>query len=494
MERLHSNRARESLPGCPLSPLRRQPDDSQGDLGRSGVPLGAPELVCPEAPPGDQRALDRPIVVRDATVDAFRVEDVPLPEKIENPVFLDGQLFWGLEWPIAEAALRDGRLALTPLSRGGRCRPAGPGQARPAASASRRPAGSRRPSAAISRTSGPTGWTSPRSISTGSATTTPARGNPRSWPTSPPCAGSRTSTACSSTSTIPTPASWSRRERTIPSSRPTSCARFPAGLGPIAAASEALGMRLGLWLGPDGFGETPGGDGRPPGPAPLLGQGLQRRPVQDGHRRLGPRPQGQVHPREEIPEPGRRPGRGPAHRPEVRGHQPPDQQLALHADDHRLPPLARRRRPTSTSTSATGRRASTTATAPSGGSSPRSSSRRPSASSRTTASASTAASRSGRTTSWPRPSAAPPSSRPRCTGRSSSSATRTIPRLARLIQLHKQLEPLLKTAVPAAGRRHRPRRRRVVAGPRAQHDLGAGGQDDPPRRVDRPRGGARARP
>jgi len=53
-----------------------------------------------------------PIVVRDATVDAFRIENVPLPEKTDNPVFLDGQLFWGLEWPIAEAAVRNGRLAL----------------------------------------------------------------------------------------------------------------------------------------------------------------------------------------------------------------------------------------------------------------------------------------------------------------------------------------------------------------------------------------------
>jgi hypothetical protein len=33
--------------------------------------------------------------------------------------------------------------------------------------------------------------------------------------------------------------------------------RFPSGLGPIAAASAGLGMRLGLWIGPDGFGETP---------------------------------------------------------------------------------------------------------------------------------------------------------------------------------------------------------------------------------------------
>jgi len=53
-----------------------------------------------------------PVIVRDATVDAFRIENIPLPEKAENPVFLDGQLFWGLEWPIADAAVRDGRFAL----------------------------------------------------------------------------------------------------------------------------------------------------------------------------------------------------------------------------------------------------------------------------------------------------------------------------------------------------------------------------------------------
>ena len=104
-----------------------------------------------------------------------------------------------------------------------RCPPAGPGRARPAASASPRRGGSSRPSAGTSRTSGRTVWISRRSISTGSATTTPDRGSPRCWPTSRPCGGSRTSTACGSTSTIPTRASSNRRERIIPNSSPTSC-------------------------------------------------------------------------------------------------------------------------------------------------------------------------------------------------------------------------------------------------------------------------------
>src|SRR5208283_5379491 len=33
--------------------------------------------------------------------------------------------------------------------------------------------------------------------------------------------------------------------------------RFPKGLKTVADASAELGMRLGLWIGPDGFGERP---------------------------------------------------------------------------------------------------------------------------------------------------------------------------------------------------------------------------------------------
>ncbi|MBM3312182.1 MAG: hypothetical protein FJY80_11815, partial [Candidatus Aminicenantes bacterium] len=53
------------------------------------------------------------VMVRDAAVDVFTVEGAALPEKVENPVFLEGQLFWGLEWPIAEATLRAGRIAFS---------------------------------------------------------------------------------------------------------------------------------------------------------------------------------------------------------------------------------------------------------------------------------------------------------------------------------------------------------------------------------------------
>jgi hypothetical protein len=43
----------------------------------------------------------------------------------------------------------------------------------------------------------------------------------------------------------------------FPQYRPVFERRFPNGLKTVAAAAADLGMRLGLWIGPDGFGETP---------------------------------------------------------------------------------------------------------------------------------------------------------------------------------------------------------------------------------------------
>jgi hypothetical protein len=37
------------------------------------------------------------VVIHDATVDDLRIKEVPFPAKAENPIFLDGQLFWGME-------------------------------------------------------------------------------------------------------------------------------------------------------------------------------------------------------------------------------------------------------------------------------------------------------------------------------------------------------------------------------------------------------------
>lgn len=53
-----------------------------------------------------------PLVLPEVNVDKFRIEGVAWPSKLENPMFLDDQLFWGLEWPIATLVIRDGSVLL----------------------------------------------------------------------------------------------------------------------------------------------------------------------------------------------------------------------------------------------------------------------------------------------------------------------------------------------------------------------------------------------
>jgi hypothetical protein len=197
-----------------------------------------------------------PVVVRDATVDAFRIESVPLPAKAENPVFLDGQIFWGLEWPIAEAAVRAGRLALCHF---------------PAAEVP--PGGT---------------WTSKAS---GFGVSAPGRieaafgryiqdirANLVDFTTfyfdwlCHDNSGPRESEVLANFDALRrlkelyglqfdiynSDAGLVESQGTYyPEFKANFLSRFPAGLKPLAEASRALGMRLGLWLGPDGFGETP---------------------------------------------------------------------------------------------------------------------------------------------------------------------------------------------------------------------------------------------
>lgn len=197
-----------------------------------------------------------PLVVRDATVDAFRVVDFPLPEKAGNPVFLGGELFWGLEWPIAEAAVRDGRLVLRHF---------------PAAEVL--PGGT---------------WTSKTSglgVSTAGGVEAAfgryiqeIRANRVDFATfyfdwlCHDNSGPRESEVLANFAALRrlkelyglqfdiynSDAGLVESQGTYyPQFKANFLSRFPAGLGPLAKASEELGMRLGLWIGPDGFGETP---------------------------------------------------------------------------------------------------------------------------------------------------------------------------------------------------------------------------------------------
>jgi hypothetical protein len=284
---------------APASVVRPSPDllrvrfEGQGDL--AGLAVEAEYRLAPRS--WYVRKLLRvingrtgPIVVRDATVDAFRIENVPLPEKADNPVFLDGQLFWGLEWPIAEAAVRDGRLALGHF---------------PAAEVP--PGGTW-----TSKTSGFGVSPAGRAEEAFGRYIQEIRANRVDFATfyfdwlCHDNSGPRESEVLANFAALRrlkelyglqfdiynSDAGLVESQGTYyPQFKANFLSRFPAGLKPLAEGSKALGMRLGLARS-GRLRREARGDGRPPGAAAVLGPGLQRRPVQDGHRGLGARPPG----------------------------------------------------------------------------------------------------------------------------------------------------------------------------------------------------------
>jgi len=200
--------------------------------------------------------LNESLIVHDATVDAFQIKNVSFPEKVDNPVFLDGQLFWGMEWPIAEAVRRDGRLALTHF----------PGAAIP-------PGGSW-----TSKTCGLGVSEAGRIEEAFGRYILDIRANRVDFSTfyfdwlCHDNSGPLESEVLANFAALRrlkdlhglqfdiynSDAGLVESQGTYyPQFKPNFLKRFPAGLRPIADAAAALGMRLGLWIGPDGFGEAP---------------------------------------------------------------------------------------------------------------------------------------------------------------------------------------------------------------------------------------------
>jgi hypothetical protein len=56
--------------------------------------------------------ISQSLTILDATVAEVNIEGVEMPEKPDNPVFLEGQLFWGMEWPIADISTGENGLSL----------------------------------------------------------------------------------------------------------------------------------------------------------------------------------------------------------------------------------------------------------------------------------------------------------------------------------------------------------------------------------------------
>jgi hypothetical protein len=197
-----------------------------------------------------------PVIVRDATVDAFRIENVPLPEKAENPVFLDGQLFWGLEWPIADAVVRGGRLGLghfpaAEVPPGGTWTSKTSGFGVSAAGRIEEAFGRYIQEIRANRVDFATFYFDWLCHDNSGPRESEVLANFAALRRLKELYGLQFDIYNSDAGLVESQGTY------YPQFKTNFLSRFPAGLKPLAEGSKALGMRLGLWLGPDGFGETP---------------------------------------------------------------------------------------------------------------------------------------------------------------------------------------------------------------------------------------------
>ncbi len=250
---------------APASVVKPSPDllrvrfEGQGDL--AGLAVEAEYRLAPRS--WYVRKLLRvingrtgPVVVRDATVDSFRIENVPLPEKADNPVFLDGQLFWGLEWPIAEAAVRDGRIALghypaVEVPSGGTWTSKISGFGVSAAGRIEPAFGRYIQEIRANRVDFATFYFDWLCHDNSGPRESEVLANFAALRRLKELYGLRFDIYNSDAGLVESQGTY------YPQFKTNFISRFPAGLKPLAEGSKALGMRLGLWLGPDGFGEKP---------------------------------------------------------------------------------------------------------------------------------------------------------------------------------------------------------------------------------------------
>jgi len=197
-----------------------------------------------------------PLTIKDAQVEKLSLEDVAPPEEPNNPVFLEDQLFLGLEWPIAHVAQREGALVLehypdvtVPPGESWKSKVSALGVAErgQADSAFGRYLHEIRANRAAFTTlyfdwlchdnSGPL--------------ESEILANFAALKKMKELYGLQFDIYNSDAGLVESMGTY------FPQYRPIFDRRFPNGLSTVAAAAADLGMRLGLWIGPDGFGETP---------------------------------------------------------------------------------------------------------------------------------------------------------------------------------------------------------------------------------------------
>lgn len=199
---------------------------------------------------------NRPILVREATVENCRIEGVVLPSKPENPLFLDDQLFWGLEWPVASAAVRDGCLLLghspgVSLSPGASWVSKTCGFGVSQAGRARDAFGRYIQEIRANRVDFATFYFDWLCHDNFGPLESEILMNFAALKKLKELYGLQFDIYNSDAGLVEAPQTY------FPQYRAIFDQRFPKGLKTVADASAGLGMRLGLWIGPDGFGEHP---------------------------------------------------------------------------------------------------------------------------------------------------------------------------------------------------------------------------------------------
>ena len=196
------------------------------------------------------------VSVHDATIDDIALEQGTLPAKPQNPVFLDGQVFWGMEWPIAEATVRDGRLRLThfpaaTVATGGTWTSKTTGFGVSASGGIEEAFGRYIQSIRANRVDFATFYFDWLCHDNSGPLESEILANFAALKKLRELYGLQFDIYNSDAGLVESQGTY------FPQFRAHFDQRFPNGLRAIADTSARLGMKLGLWIGPDGFGETP---------------------------------------------------------------------------------------------------------------------------------------------------------------------------------------------------------------------------------------------
>ena len=196
------------------------------------------------------------VTLYEATLDKFNIVGFSFPEKPENPLFLDDQVFWGLEWPIAEASFHSGHFVLkhhpaVGLNPGDSWTSKISGFGVSQEGKVQEAFGRYIQDIRANRVNFTTLYFDWLCHDNSGPLESEILANFAVLSKMKELYGLQFDIYNSDAGLVESMGTY------FPEYKPIFDTRFPEGLRTIADASKELGMRLGLWIGPDGFGKTP---------------------------------------------------------------------------------------------------------------------------------------------------------------------------------------------------------------------------------------------